>query len=244
LRFGLIMIVIPAIDIRDGKVVRLMQGDYTKETVYSNSPIDVARKWDGCGARLIHIVDLDGALEGKLKNAEVVRRIAAEVKADIELGGGIRDEATIESVLAAGVSRVVLGTSALDEGFVKRMGWRFGKKIAVGIDAKDGIVRTKGWIQKTNFRAVDFVRRLEDTGIGGIIYTDISRDGMLEGPNIAELEAMLRATSLGVIASGGVSTLEDITELKALESRGLVGLIIGKALYDGKIDLAEAVQLC
>jgi len=238
------MKVIPAIDIKGGRVVRLVQGDYAKETVYSDSPLDIARKWDGCGANMIHIVDLDGALEGKLKNEEVVRRIAAEVKADIELGGGIRDEATIESVLAAGVNRVVLGTSALDEGFVKRMGWRFGKKIIVGIDAKDGIMRTKGWIQKTNFKAVDFAKRLEDTGIGGIIYTDISRDGMLEGPNIAELEAMLKATSLGVIASGGMSTLEDITELKALESRGLVGVIIGKALYDGKIDLARAIQLC
>jgi len=238
------MKVIPAIDIKGGKVVRLVQGDYAKETVYSDLPLDIAKKWDKCGAKIIHIVDLDGALEGKLKNIEVVRRIASEVNADIELGGGIRDEATIESVLAAGVSRVVLGTSALDEGFVKRMGWRFGKKIIVGIDAKDGIVRTKGWIQKTNYKAVDFARRLGDTGIGGIIYTDISKDGMLEGPNIAELETMLTATSLGIIASGGVSTLEDITELKALESKGLVGVIIGKALYEGKIDLAEAIRLC
>ena len=238
------MKVIPAIDIKGGRVVRLAQGNYAKETVYPESPLDIAKKWDGCGAGIIHIVDLDGALEGKLRNEETVRRIAAEVKADIELGGGIRDEATIESVLAAGVDKVVLGTSALDEGFVKRMGWRFGKKIIVGIDAKDGIVRTKGWTQKTNFKAVDFVKRLEDTGIGGIIYTDISRDGMLEGPNIPELEAMLKATSIGVIASGGVSTLEDITELKGLESRGLVGVIIGKALYEGRIDLREAIQLC
>jgi len=236
--------VIPAIDIKGGKVVRLLQGDYAKETVYSNSPLDIARKWDSCGAKIIHIVDLDGALEGKLKNEETVRRIASEVKAEVELGGGIRDEAAIESVLGSGVARVVLGTSALDEGFVKRMGWRFGKKIIVGIDAKDGIVRTKGWMQKTNFKAVDFARRLEDTGIGGIIYTDIAKDGMLEGPNITELESMLKVTSLGVIASGGVSALEDITELKALESRGLVGVIIGKALYDGRIDLAEAVRLC
>ena len=238
------MKVIPAIDIKGGKVVRLMQGDYAKETIYSDSPFDYAKKWDECGAKMIHIVDLDGALEGKLKNEEVVRRIAAEVNADIELGGGIRNEETIENVLAAGVDRVVLGTSALDEGFVKRMGWRFGKKIVVGIDAKDGILRTKGWIQKTNFKAVDFVKRLEDTGIGGIIYTDISRDGMLEGPNIAELEAMLKATSLEIVASGGVSTLEDITELKSLESLGLVGVIIGKALYEGKIDLAQAIRLC
>ncbi len=238
------MKVIPAIDIKGGKVVRLAQGDYSKETVYSDSPIDVAKKWDGCGAKFIHIVDLDGALEGKLKNEAALRRITAGVNADIELGGGIRDEATIESVLEAGVKRVVLGTSALDEGFVKRMGWRFGSKIIVGIDAKDGIVRTKGWMQKTGLKAVDFARRLEDTGIGGIIYTDISRDGMLEGPNITELEAILKATSIGVIASGGVSTLEDITELKALESRGLVGVIVGKALYEGKIDLREAIKLC
>ncbi|MCX5680144.1 MAG: HisA/HisF-related TIM barrel protein, partial [Candidatus Omnitrophica bacterium] len=160
------MRVIPSIDIRGGKVVRLAQGDYAKETVYSDSPLDIAKKWEGCGAKMIHIVDLDGALEGRLKNEDAVRRIAAEVKADIELGGGIRDEATIESVLAAGVDRVVLGTSALQEGFVKRMGWRFGKKIIVGIDAKDGIVRTKGWIQETGLKAVDFARRLEDTGIG------------------------------------------------------------------------------
>lgn len=238
------MKVIPAIDIKGGKVVRLAQGDYAKETVYSDSPLDIAKKWDGCGAKLIHIVDLDGALEGKLKNEAVIRRITTETNADIELGGGIRDEAAVENVLAAGVDRVVLGTGALDESFVKRMGRRFGKRIVVGIDAKDGIVRTKGWITKTGLEAVDFAKRLEDTGIGGIIYTDISRDGMLEGPNIAELEAMLKATSVGVVASGGVSTLEDITELKALESRGLVGIIIGKALYEGKIDLKEAIHLC
>lgn len=238
------MKVIPAIDIKGGRVVRLLQGDYAKETVYSGTPVDVAKRWVGAGANILHIVDLDGALEGKLKNEAAVKDIAGAVKADIELGGGIRDEATIESVLAAGVKRVVLGTSALDEGFVKRMAWRFGKKIIVGIDAKDGIVRTKGWIAKTGLKAVDFAKRLEDTGIGGIIYTDISRDGMLEGPNIAELEAMLRATSLGIIASGGVSTIDDIVELKALESRGLIGVIVGKALYEGKIDLKEALQIC
>lgn len=238
------MKVIPAIDLKGGKVVRLIQGDYSKETVYSDSPVETAKKWEACGAGIIHIVDLDGALEGRMKNEETVSRIAAGVKADIELGGGIRDEATIESIISAGVKRVVLGTSALDEGFVKRMAWKFGKRILVGIDAKDGIVRTRGWIQKTGLKAVEFARRLEGIGIGGIIYTDISRDGMLEGPNITELEAMLAATSVGIIASGGVSTLEDVVELKALESRGLTGMIIGKALYEDKIDLAEAIQLC
>jgi phosphoribosylformimino-5-aminoimidazole carboxamide ribotide isomerase len=238
------MIVIPAIDIKDGKVVRLIQGDYARQTVYSDSPVETAKRWAECGAKMIHIVDLDGALQGKMRNEESVRRIAKEVKVGIELGGGIRDEATIEGLLSSGIDRVVLGTSALDEGFLKRMAWKFRKRIVVGIDARDGIIRTNGWVASSTLKAVDFARRIGDTGIGGIIYTDISKDGMLEGPNIAGLEAVLKATSVGVIASGGVSTLEDITELKALESKGLAGIIIGKALYEGRIDLREAIHLC
>ena len=203
------MIVIPAIDIKDGKVVRLIQGDYARQTVYSDSPVETAKRWAECGAKMIHIVDLDGALQGKMRNEESVRRIAKEVKVGIELGGWIRDEATIEGLLSSGIDRVVLGTSALDEGFLKRMAWKFLKRIVVGIDARDGIIRTNGWVASSTLKAVDFARRIGDTGIGGIIYTDISKDGMLEGPNIAGLEAVLKATSVGVIASGGVSTLED-----------------------------------
>jgi len=236
--------VIPAIDIKGGKVVRLSQGDASKETVYPHSPIEIARRWASAGAELIHVVDLDGALTGRLVNFDIVKEMAASVKAKIELGGGIRDVDTIQMILDAGLDKVVIGTRALDNDFLKDIGKRFGRSIVAGIDAKDGLVRTKGWVSETGTKAIDLARRIEAEGIRTVIYTDISRDGMMEGPNIPGLEAMLGAVKLDVIASGGVSTIDDLRELKALESKGLVGVIVGKALYEGKIDLSEAVNLC
>lgn len=238
------MRVIPAIDIKGGKVVRLSQGDASKETVYSSSPVEIAERWASFGVELIHIVDLDGALSGRLVNFDLVKEMARSVKVKLELGGGIRDAGAVKMVLDAGIHKVVIGTRALDDGFLKDIGKRFGRSIAVGIDAKNGLVRTEGWVSETGIKALDLAKRIEGEGIRTIIYTDITRDGMMEGPNIASLEAVLGAVKLDVVASGGVSTLDDLRELKALESRGLVGVIVGKALYEGKIDLGEAMRLC
>jgi phosphoribosylformimino-5-aminoimidazole carboxamide ribotide isomerase len=238
------MLAIPAIDIRGGKVVRLSQGEYSRQTTYPDAPLAMAEKWDSYGVGMIHIVDLDGALEGSLRNLEIVGQIAKSVKAKIELGGGIRDEATIETAIAAGVSKVVIGTKALDQAFLERIARRFKDNIVVGIDARDGMVHTKGWVFKTDISAIELAKRIGSVGISTINYTDISRDGMLEGPNIDSLRELLNATKMDIVAAGGVSKIDDIKKLKILESEGLKGIIIGKALYEGKLDLAEAVRIC
>lgn len=238
------MMVIPAIDIRGGKVVRLAQGAADKETVYYDSPLDVAMMWQEAGARLIHVVDLDGAMEGRLKNLPLVEKMVKLVSAKIELGGGMRDIDTIKRVLDAGIEKAVIGTRALDDTFIADIAKRFGPRIVVGIDAKDGIVHTKGWVEKTELKAADLVRKISRSGIRTINYTDISKDGMMKGPNIESLKKILELSSIDVIASGGVSTLEDVKRLKALESKGLKGMIIGKALYEKKIDLKEAIKVC
>jgi len=224
------MIVIPAIDIRNGKVVRLTQGAAGSEKVYSDSPIEVAEKWASYGVEMIHIVDLDGAFGGDFKNLGLIQHIAKSVDADIELGGGLRDEETIRKVFDAGVAKAVLS--------------KFKDKIVAGIDAIDGIVYTKGWVFNTKIRAIDLAVSMEKSGVKRINYTDISRDGMLEGPNLKSLEELLDSVGMHVVASGGISTFEDLQHLKALEQKGLTGVIIGKALYEGTIDLGEAVNIC
>jgi len=236
--------IIPAVDIKGGKVVRLTQGLADKETVYSDSPVEVAEKWDSMGAELIHIVDLDGAFEGRLRNLVIVKKIAAKVRSKLELGGGIRDEDTIKKVIDCGVDKVVIGTRALDERFLDRIAKTFKDKIVAGIDAEDGIVRTKGWLFKTKTSAVDLAQKIEKSGIGRINYTDISKDGMLGGPNIDSLKEILDKTYLDVVASGGISTIDDVKRLRQFEDEGLVGIIIGKALYENKIDLGEAIKIC
>ncbi len=238
------MIAIPAIDIRGGKVVRLSQGEYSRQTTYLDSPLDVAKKWESLGAKMIHIVDLDGALEGALRNLEIIGKIAKSVKAKVELGGGIRDEETIKKVLGVGVEKVVVGTKAIDQKFLDSVAKSFGGNIVVGIDAKDGMVCTKGWVLKTEIKATDLAARVGAAGIKTINYTDISRDGMLGGPNIESLTELINATDLDVVAAGGVSSIEDVKNLKNLEGNGLKGIIIGKALYEGKVDLAEAIKIC
>ena len=236
--------IIPAIDIRHGRVVRLEQGAARKETVYPDSPVEMAKKWASLGAELIHVVDLDGAMEGNLKNLDIVKAITKAVKIKIELGGGIRSEESIKKALETGVSKVVIGTKALDEKFLKKIAKDFKDKIVVGIDSSNGFVSTKGWLFKTKIKATDLVKKVEEAGIRTVNYTDISRDGMLEGPNIDSLRAILRASKLDIVASGGVSTIEDVLRLKALEAEGLKGIIIGKALYEKRIDLAEAIKIC
>jgi phosphoribosylformimino-5-aminoimidazole carboxamide ribotide isomerase len=238
------MKVIPAIDIRNGRVVRLAQGASKRETVYLDSPLEAARMWAAEGADFIHIVDLDGAIEGKFKNLSLIKEIADKTKAKIELGGGIRDENTIRDILAAGVEKVVIGTKALDDAFLSDMVKKFGEKIVTGVDARRGFVHTKGWLLKTKIKATDLVKRIADTGVSTINYTDISRDGMLEGPNIEAILEILRAVKVDVVAAGGISTIEDVKRLKALEKEGLKGMIIGKALYEKTIYLREAIAIC
>lgn len=238
------MRIIPAIDLRGGKVVRLSQGMADRETVYSESPVDIAVKWSKFGVDMIHVVDLDGAFEGELRNLAIVKDIARAVDPKIELGGGIRDEAAIQMALDAGVSKVVIGTRALDQRFLEKIVTLHGEKIVVGIDARAGMVRTKGWTSETDVKAIDLARKIEAAGVKTINYTDISRDGMLEGPNLESLRELLHAVDIDIVAAGGISAVEDVRNLKMLESDGLAGIIIGKALYEGKIDLKEAIKIC
>ena len=238
------MIIIPAIDIRGGKVVRLRQGRLKDETVYFDSPLETAKMWVNAGAEFIHIVDLDGAMEGNFRNLDIIREISGQVKAKIEVGGGIRDEETIKRILDSGVEKVVLGTKALDRKFLSEIVKNFGDRIVVGIDARDDLVYTKGWLLRTRTKAVDLVKIIAGIGVKTINYTDISRDGMLEGPNIASLKAIFSAADIGVVVAGGVSNIEDVKKLRVLEPEGLKGIIIGKALYEKTIDLREAIKVC
>ncbi len=238
------MLVIPAIDIKGGKVVRLTQGLADKETVYSDWPLEMAEKWAAFGVRMIHVVDLDGALSGRLKNLKVVEEIAKKVKPRIELGGGIRDATAVSLVLNSGIDKAVVGTRALDERFLKAIADKFKDRIVVAIDAHEGYVHTNGWVSKTKVRVMDMLETIKDAGIKTVNYTDISKDGMLEGPNIESIKEVLNATGLDVIIAGGVSSIEDVIKLKSLEKDGLKGMIIGKALYENKIDLGEAIRIC
>lgn len=238
------MIIIPAIDLRGGKVVRLSQGRFSDETVYSDSPVEMAKKWEAAGAEMIHVVDLDGAAEGRPVNLDLVRMISKAVRSKIELGGGIRDEASIQKAIDAGVSKVVIGTRALDQKFLESIVKKFGSSIVAGIDACEGLVRTKGWVVTTKANAIDLARQVESAGVKTINYTDISKDGMLAGPNIDSVVELLEAIRVDVVLAGGVSSINDIRRLKTLPGRGLKGAIIGKALYEGRIDLKEAIEAC
>ncbi len=233
------MILLPAIDLMGGQVVRLRQGRAEEKTVYSDDPVAFAQKWEREGGEWLHIVDLDAAFTGESHNLESVRAIAAGVGIPCELGGGMRSEEAIGRALDAGVARVVIGTRASESiGFVEQMAAKFGgQRIAVGIDAREGIVSVKGWTESAGTSALELARQAEQAGAGTIIYTDIATDGMLQGPNFPELERMHAALECQLIASGGVSTAEDVRRLQAMP--GLYGAIIGKALYDGMIDLAS-----
>lgn len=236
------MKIYPAIDLRGGKVVRLTQGDYGRMTVYGNDPCAQARQFIAAGAKYLHVVDLDGAKDGAPVNFETIRAIAAQGGLSIEVGGGIRTQQRIEEYLALGVDRCILGTVAVrDLDFTKRMIAQYGPHIAVGVDARDGYVAVSGWLETSHERGVDFCRRLYDAGCSAVIYTDISRDGAMQGTNLPlyrQLAAEL--PGLAVTASGGISALEELEELKAM---GTAAAILGKSLYTGAIDLAQAVQL-
>ena len=238
------MTILPAIDLLDGKVVRLAQGQRDQVTVYSTDPIAVAKRWVQAGATWLHVVDLNGAFDGTYTNLAVARRIIDSCGISVELSGGIRTKETLSNALAAGAARVVLGTKACEEpAFVQDASDRFGAKIAVAIDAKAGQVVSRGWVSSTTFTPAALARSVTKLGVETIICTDVSRDGMLQGPNLALLSEVLDAGPKQLIASGGISSVEDLHQLKTLESRGLIGAIVGKALYEGTIDLKQAINL-
>jgi phosphoribosylformimino-5-aminoimidazole carboxamide ribotide isomerase len=238
------VIVIPAIDLKEGKCVRLEQGLMDRDTVFCDNPAVQALEWERQGGELLHIVDLDGAFAGEPKNRGAIEAIVKGIGIPTQLGGGIRDIATIEAYLALGVGRVILGTAAQrNPALVEEACRLFPGRIVVGIDAKDGMVAVQGWAEVTGITAVDLARKFEGYGVAAVIYTDISRDGMMQGPNIAATKALAEAVAIPVIASGGVSSLRDIENLLAIESSGIAGVITGKAIYTGAIKLAEAVAL-
>lgn len=233
------MILFPAIDIRNGRCVRLVQGDYDKEDFYGD-PVYMAKRWEDAGAQYLHIVDLDGALEGASKNLSVIARIADTVKLPIQVGGGIRSMIQVEKLLDIGIERVILGSAAVyNESFLNSVLEKYGSTVAVSIDAMNGLVATDGWTKITSIKALDYARNLEGKGLKTIVYTDIEKDGMLSGPNFAEIDIMNQQTNMQVIAAGGVTSLEDIRKLQRLN---IYGAIIGKALYTGEIDFQSALQ--
>lgn len=235
------MLILPAIDLRGGQCVRLRQGDYAQETVFGADPAAMARRWVTEGATFLHLVDLDGAREGRPVNGDAVRRIVAAAGVPCQLGGGLRTDEHIAEVLAWGVERVVLGTRALkDPDWLESVCRRRPGQVVLGIDAKQGRVATDGWYQVSEVTAFEVVRRCEGWPLAAVVYTDIARDGMLEGPNVEAVAALAAATALPVIASGGVTSLEDVRRLAALP---LAGCIVGRALYEGRLDLREAIHV-
>ncbi|MBU7575956.1 MAG: 1-(5-phosphoribosyl)-5-[(5-phosphoribosylamino)methylideneamino]imidazole-4-carboxamide isomerase [Hydrogenophaga sp.] len=240
------MLLIPAIDLKDGQCVRLKQGDMDQSTVFGEDPAAIARSWVNKGARRVHLVDLNGAFAGKPKNEQAIRAILKEVgsEVDVQLGGGIRDLDTIERYLDAGLRYVIIGTAAVkNPGFLQDACTAFGGHIIVGLDAKDGKVATDGWSKLTGHEVVDLGKKFEDYGVEGIIYTDIGRDGMLSGINIEATVKLAQALSIPVIASGGLSNLEDIRALCAVEDEGVEGVICGRSIYSGDLDFEAAQQL-
>jgi len=235
------MFLYPAIDLVQGKAVRLFKGDYAQMTVYSDNPLDVARDFSAAGAKHIHLVDLEGAKSGKPENLETIEKIASRTDLFVEVGGGIRNMETVEQYFAIGVDRVILGTAAVtDPSFLKAALNRYGEKIAVGVDLKDGYVAIKGWTEKSTLTAADFFAQLEELGVKTVICTDISRDGAMKGTNLSMYRDLANIYRMDLIASGGVSSMEDVIQLNRL---GIHGAIIGKAYYIGAIDLKKAIEV-
>jgi phosphoribosylformimino-5-aminoimidazole carboxamide ribotide isomerase len=238
------LIIIPAIDLKGGKCVRLLQGDFERVTVYSDHPAEMAHLWREKGAERLHLVDLDGSVAGAPQNAEVIGQIVKEVNLPVEIGGGIRDLTTVKRYLDMGVQWVILGTAALkDRSFVYKACDLYPGRIILGIDATDGRVAVEGWTEQSAMTALELAKSYENCGMAAVIYTDIRRDGMQTGVNVEETRNLAEAIEIPVIASGGVATLEDIKRLLPLEKAGIAGVIVGKALYSGAIALEEAIHL-
>ena len=238
------MNIIPAVDIKDGKCVRLLQGQMESETVFSDDPVAMARRWDHMGASLIHVVDLDGAIQKRPQNLKIIKEIVKTVSANVQVGGGIRNMETIDQYMDLAVKRVIIGTEAIrNPEFVDAACKKFPGRIVVGIDARNGRVAIEGWTEDTKIDAVELAKRFEDSGVSTLNFTDIHRDGMQTGPNLEETRRLAEAVNIPVVASGGVSTLEDIKNLIPLERAGVVGVITGKALYSGTLNFGEALRL-
>ena len=235
------MILLPAIDLYGGKAVRLYKGDYNEMTVYSNNPIEIARKFEQCGATFIHMVDLEGAKNGTTPNIDEVRKVVEYTNLKVEIGGGIRSMDTIQKYISAGASRVILGTAAVtDEAFLKEALSAYGEKIAVGADIADGKVAIKGWLEKSAYDVYSFLEKMQSLGVKTIICTDVSKDGAMKGANHSLYKELTEKYQLQIIASGGVSSMDDI---QTLTENGVYGAIIGKAYYIGAIDLKEAIEV-
>ncbi len=238
------MIIIPAVDIKKGRCVRLFQGRMDTETVFSDDPAAIAKRWEKEGAEIIHVIDLDGAFEKSPQNLNSIRKILESVNAHIQVGGGIRNEKTVKMFLDLGIKRVIIGTEAIkNPKLVKDVCRAFPDQIVVGIDARNGLVAIEGWTKITQTKAVDLAKEFEDCGVAAINFTDIHRDGMQTGPNIMETRRLAEAVSIPVVASGGVSTIDDIINLMHLEEFGVAGIIIGRALYAGTLNLKEAIEV-
>lgn len=238
------MIVFPAIDIRKGKCVRLTEGRFDKETIFGDNPEEMAKKWASLGAEFLHVVDLDGALAGKSVNLSAIEAIVKSVDIPVQLGGGIRTLENIEELLSLGVSRVILGSVAVkNPNLVREACKKYGDRIVVGIDARDGIVAVEGWGVSGGVEADTLAKQMAEVGVKRIIYTDISRDGMLNGVNIKATARLAKLSNIAVIASGGVSSIEDIKAVKVVESSGVEGVIVGKAIYTDSLDLREALKV-
>jgi len=238
------MLIIPAIDLHAGRVVRLTKGVFEAETVYSGAPADVMQKWQSEGAQLVHVVDLDGAIQGSRQNLESLKNILAVAKIPVQFGGGLRSYESVAEILISGVWRAIVGTKAFDTDLIKRLVRDFKERIAVGVDVRDGVIQTQGWqASEHDTTSETFFKRLEDLGIRSVIYTDVLRDGTMKGLDIQTLEKLLSSTKMNVIVSGGVSSLKDLKRLLAMQAKNLEGAIIGKALYEHKISLPEALKL-
>lgn len=235
--------IIPAIDLKEGKVVRLFRGRFDKKKIYSSNPVSTARHWEKQGAKYLHVVDLDGAKTGKICHLDAIKKMVKAVRIPIEFGGGLRDEKSIKQVLGCGADRVVLGTKLQDERFLRKVLREFKQKVIVSIDVQDKAVKLSGWQREYKGAGIlELIGKLEDIGFKEVIYTDIFRDGTLKGPNIAMVKKILKNSGLSVIVSGGISSLADIYKLKPLGRQGLTGVIVGKALYEGKFTLREAMK--
>jgi phosphoribosylformimino-5-aminoimidazole carboxamide ribotide isomerase len=231
------VIIFPAVDIRQGRCVRLYQGKKDQETIYNDDPVIAAKKWEQKGAKYLHIVDLDGAFTGDQKNKDVIRKIVKSINIPVQVGGGIRTLERAKEIIELGVERIIVGTSAVKkEGFVEELVEELKSKVVVSIDAKNGYVCVDGWVKSSDLQAVDFAKSLEEKGVKTIVYTDISKDGTMVGPNFHELKKLKKSVDINIIASGGIGRKEDVEELKRM---GIYGAIIGKALYEGKIKLEE-----
>jgi len=237
------MIIFPAVDIRNGKCVRLLQGRFEEETVYFADPVAVAQRWESEGAEWLHLVDLDGAISPGMGNRAIVKEIFKTLRIPVQFGGGVRKMSDLQELLEAGAERVILGTAAVEEAdFLSKALARFSSKVVVGLDVKGGFIATRGWSQVEKLEGLEFARTLGQRGVQRIVYTDISKDGMLTGPNFEAIRRVAVQSGLKVIASGGISTLQDLSRIKQLEPYGVEGAIIGKALYEGRFSLREALR--